>query len=527
MKNLLAYFYFNNVKYQIYLNDNNSFDITISGNSIGKNESKRIIDEVIKCINKKIKRYVGKIMYQGELLDLYSNDIADMYYFGKNGNVFDINNEKYYPLFQSYNFYVSINISGKKEEQISDESMRLTNYSYEMNYFNQNRKRKIALNIANGVIYLTVFLNTVNLASMFLLPRIYADSVPVNSISEVTETVKPDEDKLVYEKNQVYMTNRLMGISDRIDYSKLSFKTIRFLDAIISNPNLTDELKKKLVEGFANYFESNLKFIDFDSYEKICLRVEDLKIDEDYTENGVSKLSDGTYVSGYYVSGENKITLFSRQISVLSHEFNHVIGRLRMVNGELDLINEGCNEYYNPYGNITYKDERLFYLMLEQIYGRETFKRAFFNNGFEIEMNNSSCEYTDEDRKVIAAINKYANSDFLNSNSDTDVDQEVLNKQKYEALSMLRELYEKRTGLSFDDNIVMKTCYSFITGENVEEYVGGHKVLSVRVSDNGEKIYLEVEAITAIKQEDGTIKKVFNTCYIPVKGEEKVLEKGK
>lgn len=532
MSKLLATASHKGILYQFFSDEYNKVKVKIFGNNIDIEESKSVINSIIKEINNRSKIFIGDLKFENELLSMYRNEITDFVYFKKDGKVIDVNDPKYYDLYHKYNFTVyayGYNSSYEYNPDFEFEDDFSSFYrSQEINRKNK-RKRKIKAIIGSSVIGVSILLGSFGLWHHIkdnkLLPN--DDDIEISSVEiygkndeltddlsgihfgfvndeksvedQIREQLKDEEDWVIeevlkeYRFNQAFMQALDNGENPdylfetepeiQIDYSTLSEKTLNIFNIIKNNDYIKPEFKESIMKNYASYFESRMKNISDAFYKRICDRIATLSIVEDYRDAGHIVLSDGFQAGGQYFSGSNEIFLYNDREQTLMHEFNHVLGNLYVEYREYDKLNEGCTEYTNPCRESQiYEREQLFFLIFEQIYGRDLMQKSYYNGGIRFQIQEQYGEYSGLDKETFEMVNEYLrNIQFLG-----DKEVEGVAEQTNAVIGKLRELYEIRTGLSFDENPVIKVCLAVLLKDNsLLELSDEYEIIDIAVEDDG------------------------------------------
>lgn len=504
MNKLLGTFNYKGNLYLIFPSKNNNVNIKAIGKKVDKEECKLAIETVIKEINNLRREFIGKFKYNGEVLELYRDNICNLFFFKKDGKLLDMYDSKYSDLYYSYNFAIYADYYNGYSDDID------SYYYTQMNYIKKQRKKKIKSIIAGGLVTITLFTGTIgawlgiknhrleNNDDEIIIDTIeiydneernIEDNLSGYFISNVTNTksvedqireqLKDEEEWVIdaiiedYHKDKAFRDaiergekpNHFLDEKEEINYDNLSEKTSRIVNIINNNDNIKDEFKETLIKYYVPYFETNMKYISNSWYEKICSKIETLNIVEDYNDLGYIIYEDGEKVDGYYISAKNEIVLISKLDSILTHEFNHVLGNLYIDYTMKDLINEGMVENTNPdMRTSTYKEEQIFYTMIEQIYGLDFLKKSYYNGGIRLQAFNQGIELQEEDELLFKTVNDYLRNHRALSEEEKDNPEDII--QRDNAINILKNVYEYKIGESFYENPIINACIAILTKDN-------------------------------------------------------------
>lgn len=541
MNSLLGYFEYKDNQYQIFSNKDNKVSIKVLGKKVNPKESKLVIDGVINEINKRMKTMIGKFKYDNEELTLYKDTINNFYYLYNKDGLINVNNPKYYPIIHAYNFSVEsyYNNGFNSFDQYDTFGYDEAAYLRRQQEARKKRKqKKIKMIIAGSLVTITLLVGSFALHSHFnkdekidVKPEVKVSDVTINNPTEdeikddieessfvfnyteksveeqIREALSGEEDWVIeaaLKEHENFMNLFQFDVVEEpiqnIDYSNYSEKTVRLLNIIKNNPNINDDLKQIIINNYADFLEHDIKYFADKSYNDLCETLEGLVIEETYTSSG-NGTYDGDVVNGYYVGGENKIVLFSKSDDVLTHEFNHVLGHNHFSYVASDKLNEGMTEQTNPLGALTYsyKPEQAFYLILEQIYGRDFMKNARYNVGFLFELYNANGEIPDDEKMLVEDIDHFL-IDYASIKEDTD---EVV-KRRYELIERLKELYERKTGREFGKNQIIQVCCDVITKDNTLGLGDGLEVFNIRVDNENVCTYTISKRVDVSYQDGNT-----------------------
>lgn len=215
-----------------------------------KNEKELyLLNQIINQLNKK---YVhrDKVVFNGEKLIRFQNKYTQKSYFakkGENGNLKECAYEDYRNLYEKYNglqtcFSIEQENTSKQEYSAFPKTTTIT-----QNYSSKSTKTaayKIVLGIAGIAVSVSAVFAGWNQLKNGKLPQV------VKMEREVDDLVEADEQE----------------ISDNVQF---------IIDAINSNPKITEEEKKYIIELFLPIWQSNEEFINI--YE-IATRMRNLEI---------------------------------------------------------------------------------------------------------------------------------------------------------------------------------------------------------------------------------------------------------
>ena len=288
---------------------------------------------------------------------------------------------------------------------------------------------------------------------------------------------------------------------------KVSKETDQILESIKNNPNISNEEKEFIINNFTKFYEENSKYIK--NIEEVCERFETLKIEYDIRSNAdLEELG----IRGEYNTQENDITIFSDEPSVKTHEYTHVAGNFGT--GAADYrLNEGYTELLNPSPNKdkTYASEKTMVLILEQIYGKDFMRSAYFNNSLFSDMFDRFDLNKGTDINTHWNIIKDVNS-FLVKYQHYSIDGLKQDEEAYAELKSLlltlQNEYKEVTGKEWNDNELLKLCYDRFTGENTSDKHEGYEIQDIFFDNEGYKYtlgkHLSPQVITSdIKINDG------------------------
>lgn len=256
-----------------------------------------------------------------------------------------------------------------------------------------------------------------------------------------------------------------------IDISLATERTNRLIEAINSNQNITDEEKNILVNGLFTTFQKDGKYFEKDRFEYVLKLLSEFKIDRAYLKNDAPfEEADGFKADGSYSPINNEVHIYTtlNPTGILCHEVQHIIGEVRDYKFAYNKINEGMTESYSNC-NSAYKTERLFYIIYEQIYGEDFFKKAFYN---EKRMSSALEEiYGYPDYKshydLFVEINGFLINCQQKKLKELCEDPEYQNKiNKY--IDDLMNEYNEFNGLDWHNNKVLVACQEILTGKKFD-----------------------------------------------------------
>lgn len=293
----------------------------------------------------------------------------------------------------------------------------------------------------------------------------YYRSIDEEAIWEALENGASQEE---VEKIEESFAEKYRVEPEKIDFNLASERTNKMIDAIKSNTNISEEDKNIIIDGLFNTFQHDSKYYDEHSFEWVLVRLSCFKIDKTYLEtNEPKKEDDGLLLAGT-CSPSGNITIYvkSKYNSTLCHEVQHVLGQMYEKTYAYNKINEGMTETYCGL-NSSYSMERNFYIILEQIYGEDFFKDAFYNRKslYNVLMDRFGDNQFKEHYDLLVEINKFCidyQSDSVSQLYENEDYQSRVNKLFDELMTKYNEV----TGLNYQDNVVLTTCYSYFTDIN-------------------------------------------------------------
>ena len=259
--------------------------------------------------------------------------------------------------------------------------------------------------------------------------------------------------------------------NEEIDISSATERTNKLIEAINSNQNITDEEKNYLVNGLFATFQKDGKYFEKNRFEYVLKLLSEFKIDRAYLENDAPLvLDDGLKAGGLYTPGSNVVHKYTKHGSVgtLCHEVQHIIGGIKDYTFAYNKINEGMTESYSNV-NTTYKTERLFYIIYEQIYGEDFFKKAFYNGKSMWSSLEEIYGYPDykSHYDLFLEINGFLINCQQKELKELCKDPEYQNKiNKY--FDALMNEYNELNGLDWHNNNVLVACQEVLTGKKFD-----------------------------------------------------------
>ena len=256
-----------------------------------------------------------------------------------------------------------------------------------------------------------------------------------------------------------------------IDISLATERTNKLIEAINSNQNITDEEKNYLVNGLFTTFQKDAKYFEEERFEYVLELLSEFKIDRSYLENDAPfVLDNGFKAGGLYSAGSNVVHIYTAHGSMetLCHEVQHIIGGVRDYTFVFNKINEGMTESYSNV-NLTYKTERLFYIIYEQIYGEDFFKKAFYNEKSMWSALEEIYGYPDYESHydLFVEINDFLINCQQKELKELCEDPEYQNNiNKY--FDALMNEYNEFNGLDWHNNNILVACQKILTGKKFD-----------------------------------------------------------
>lgn len=258
--------------------------------------------------------------------------------------------------------------------------------------------------------------------------------------------------------------------NNNVDINLANQRTSKMINAINSNKNISEEDKQIIINGLFNTMQIDSKYYTEDNFERILELLSLFTIDKKYLENNAPHtMPDGLSAAGECSFSGLVITIYSDRTyeSTLCHEVEHCLGKILDTTYSYNKINEGITEVYCGF-NTTYNKERSFYIMLEQIYGEDFFKSAYYNKEslYSIFQERFGDEKYKDHYDLCIQINGFLidhqlENDMTNLYEDNKYQDEINN-----LINSLMIKYKEVTGLDWNSNIVLLACQSFLTGVN-------------------------------------------------------------
>lgn len=582
MKRLIATFSYAGNFYELFVDKYGKTSVIVIGKNKYHADNDVICKKVISKINELRNEYSCSIDFYGEKIDVYYDEIIDLFYFKKDGIRIKEDNNKYLKLFKAYNYlpdfsnydsysYESDYSSNNGYSYNTDYSSG-TGYSYgndysynteygglsndqyyqsDYNYKSSLKKKKKKLKIAIGSAVLSISLLV---GGFVTIPRIINAKEETNTEIEISdvEVINDEIDDtpvIVYEDDLnltieeqirnsinnncgeqpewVYeeaiasyyedkkydrlweaidngasqeeidkINEEIASQSDKeeININLASERTNKMIEAINSNGNISQEDKQIIINGLFNTMQLDSKYYDEENFKRVIYYLSNFTIDKAYLENDTAKVfEDGLTASGEYHSIDNSISIYCKADyeHTLCHEVQHILGGSRDRVQGYSKINEGMTEIFCG-NDSSYHMERCFYIMLEQIYGEDFFKDAFYNGNcmkwaFRERYGE---EGFSEHYELYQTINSFLVYYQLENNMESLYNNVVYQNEINNLINRLMIKYDEVTGLNCHDNKVLLACESYLTGKN-KTLPDNLKVDSVRRDLDG-KCYLNI-----------------------------------
>ncbi len=193
-------------------------------------------------------------------------------------------------------------------------------------------------------------------------------------------------------KDTAYDTKEKNNEDTSYEYESLSEDVKTLIDAVNSNPNLSDEDKKRIIETWANKWQRDADYVSFFA---LRFRLNELTIHKEYDKGSIDIEVDGNPHAGaigIYHPSTNEIELFDE--TAYDHEVGHVMGDLGWPN---TLLSEGYNEWKNG-SNSAYENERYMAYAFEEVFGAGTLKEGYYSKNLYAALTDKLVEETGMER---------------------------------------------------------------------------------------------------------------------------------
>lgn len=555
---LLCYFNFNDYFYEIGIDKNSKILCKKFGTKKQKASisDAEVIKSVIKKISDMKYVFFNEIQYNGEKLRLYLNLFNNKIYISKIDNqkevacdydsykeVYDMYNN---PIIYDYPFgrqspfgneqssvdnpFGTQSLFGNGQSSVDNPFESLDEFNTDSNqedYYtrieesrrrqaelkrkNKNKNKRIITVVVSGILIVVTVIASIAMIAKFrgndfeTEQNINIEEIIENTedkvLKKILESLSEEEDWVIEQVIEQYQAQKENSQSEKyleeigtgpektIKVEEMSKEAKKLIDSISTNNNLTEEEKELIIEYYSIFFENNMKYIK--NSDELCDTLNSIKIIYDIkTEEELEELG----IGGYYDSKTNEITIYRDSKEVITHEVGHAIGNLGMGQTTKQLT-EGYNELFNPNRDSSvYSKEQIIVLILEQIYGKDFMREAYFNQSlfsdiydrFDIDKGDTN-KHWDLIRKCNSLLLKY--EDYTLEEIKTD---ENILKEMEALFNQLKEEYESLTKKEWEKNELLKVCYDRFTGENTSGKNGGEKnylIRDVYINSDGNYVY--------------------------------------
>ena len=281
------------------------------------------------------------------------------------------------------------------------------------------------------------------------------------------------------------------------DYESLSDEVKALVDAVNTNPNLSENHKKVIIDKFSKIWQKNVQYYlkDGGHYYDRLLEVLNTLIIEikpqagGNGERGYGNSHSGT-AGGHYDRNKNKITEYGDRNSTTRHETGHAIGEFEL---SYTMLNEGYNEWKNG-DNDTYDNERYMAFAFEEVFGEDTLAEAYARHGLVKILTDKLVEKAgierDEAEKMIRELLADTQSTLFDlgvlygQNKDTALENEEINARLDEILNTLEDINSK---LGNSKNLKLTAIHDYFTNNKDSKFLQfeGEKILSFTPLENG------------------------------------------
>lgn len=423
IKGMLGKYTYDDKLYIMFVNGENNVDtinIDKNGNinSLSKEENE-INDKILGEIHKHKYKYLQDVVYNEEKYKLYYGYFNDKIYISKlvEGKEYACSPEEYKELYDMYKlqevFYLATGYNsdndskGQKEKSLSKVKTLFIKMGITV----------IAVTVMSGMLAsctLSRSDNTMKTTEIHeqveskeeqQFKEDVAKFLNENGYNEENGYTQEEINYLIEQAWDAYIQFQNINLGkeqpqqeeneqqEEINENDFSKGARRIIKSVMENENLKQEEKQFIINTYKDVFEyiGNNSKIAPEKVDELCERMATLKIKYNKQDDGYINDKDfpGIKIAGMYYEDENSIEIYNGENfedsnchSVLSHEIHHAIGSLGKIRWITMWLNEGYTEMYNPRPSGAYKNNQLFIMILEEIYGEDFIKEAYYNQDF-------------------------------------------------------------------------------------------------------------------------------------------------